>query len=101
MVKKDCPNNGEHVFKHLKSTREELRFDLGAFILAHSTNEDALMYKRTTFCENVRRERFVFDENDIMKPWTEFIVETEFFYWKTEVTFWDTSTFVKKHFTEY
>ncbi len=90
---------GESVYKHVESNRETMLSDLAAFVLSHSDEDDALMYKRTTYHGNVRRERYAFDE-DVAVSWSEFFVETESYYGKVNVTWWSTSDLTKKHYTE-
>ena len=89
----------ESVYKHVESSRETMLSDLAVFVLSHSVEDDAEMYKRTTYHGNVKRERYVFNEN-LMASCSEFIVETESYYERTVVTWWDTSELVKKHYTE-
>lgn len=82
----------ESRFRHIDSDENTMRSDLSAFLLEHCAADDVDMYKRTTYAGNVMRERYTVDDDH-----AEFIVETEFYYGRTKLTWWATSTDTKKH----
>lgn len=86
-----------NAYKLIESNKETMLSDLASFVLSHSAEDDAEMYKRTTYHGNMKRERYVFNEN-IMVSCSEFIVETESFYGKVRVTWWNTSELVEKFY---
>lgn len=83
----------------VESNKETMLSDLARFVLAYTVDDDALIYKRTSYFGNVKRERYVPDAESF--PFCpEFQIETKGFYGRVEVTWWNTEESYKKHYTE-
>ena len=90
----------ESVYSRTESDKETMLSDLARFVLEHSKEENAAMYKRTTYSGNVKIDRYVFDEN-VLVSYSEFYVETESYYNREIVTWWNCQSLEKKYYVSY
>lgn len=86
-------------FKRVESTKDIMLCDLARFLLDHTKEDDAEIYKRTRYIGNVKEDRYCSDP-DAYPFGPEFIIRTEHFYGRVEVEWWNTEEAEKKYFRE-